>query len=290
MKDWSRREFIKAPLLGAMAAPLFRSQSHLEFGEWPDGAVDVNVTLFRWPFRRMHWDDTDEMADGLRHFGVDRAWAGSFEALFHRDMAGVNLRLAKECRQRGNGLFTPFGTVNPMLPDWYEDLRRCHEEHEMPGIRLYPGYHGYRLDSPSSIELLDAAAERDLLVQIALVMEDPRTAHPAVNAASVETDVLDSILRSRPGLKIMLLNAARNVLVEAIPTFARQKNLYCEISWLDGLRGVERLVTEVPPRQILFGSYSPVFYFEASWLKMKESILDRHTMGALVKDNAKRIV
>ncbi|HLV02394.1 MAG TPA: amidohydrolase family protein [Acidobacteriota bacterium] len=290
MKDWNRREFLKVPLLGATAVPLFRPQSYSEFDEWPDGAVDVNVTLFRWPFRQMHWDDTDEMADGLRQFGVNRAWAGSFEALFHRDIGAVNLRLARECRKRGNGLFVPFGTVNPMLPDWSEDLRRCHEEHNMPGIRLYPGYHGYPLDHPSSIELLEAAAERDLLVQIVLVMEDPRTAHPLVNMVPVAIDVLDSILGSLPDLKIMLLNAARNVLVQAIPMFVSHKDIYCDISWLDGLQGVERLVTEIPTRQVLFGSHSPFFYFEASWLKMKESILDRKTMEALVKENAKRIV
>lgn len=290
MKNWNRREFIKTPLLGAVAVPLFRSQSSSEFGDWPDGAVDVNVTLFRWPFRRMHWDDTDQVAEGLRRFGVSQAWAGSFEALLHRDIAGVNSRLARECRQRGEGLFTPFGTINPMLPDWQEDLRRCHEEHGMPGIRLHPGYHGYDLGNPLFRELLETAAESDLLVQIVLLMEDPRTAHPMVRVSSVRVEPLAGILHSNPGLKVMLLNAARNVLGEQVENFSALRNLYCEISWLDGLRGVERLTTEISPRQICFGSCSPLFYFEASWLKMKESILEKSVMEAIVKENAKRMI
>src|SRR5579864_9288044 len=128
--------------------------------------IDVNVNLSRWPYRRLIGDEPDDLVANLRKRNVSQAWAGTLDGLLHKDLSSANGRLASDCRRYGPGLLAPFGSINPKLPDWQEDLRRCQEQHKMPGIRLHPNYHGYDLKDSAFREVLHLCAARRLIVQL----------------------------------------------------------------------------------------------------------------------------
>jgi len=249
--------------------------------------IDTNVYLGRWPFRRLPGDEPAELLGKLRQRGVGQAWAGSFEGVFQRDMGGVNLRLAQACRQYGDGMVVPFGSVNPKLPDWQEDVRRCSEEHKMRGIRLHPNYHGYKLDDPEFAELLKLATERGLIVQLALCMEDDRTQPPLMRVPPVDIAPLAAVVKSTEGLRLELLNCASRIDREQYRAAIDAGNIYADISMLEGVAGLGRHIHTFSLARLLFGSYYPFFYFESALLKVQESGLDESSRKAICEDNAR---
>lgn len=316
MTALARRAFLKSSLLTAAAAGLSTGSS-AQRAE-PAASVepvlapfiiDANVNLGWWPFRRMKYSATPDLVAKLRRHKVKQAWAGSYDALFQKNIAAVNRRLADECHRHGDGMLLPFGSVNPAFPDWEEDLRRCHEVHRMIGIRLHPAYHGYTLASPEFKELLDAATRRGLLVQIAICMEDVRKQHPLVPVPAVDVTPLPEVLTHFPRARIMLVSSFQHVRGARLRPVVEQTKVTFEFSDLDGLACIERILpgarawnpynalgrilagganVTVPLERLLFGSNAPFSPLEQSLFRLIESPLSRAQIDALTFGNAER--
>lgn len=300
-----RRSFVKAslasaalPLAAALstrtsaAAPPAHPQSD------PPEIIDSNVHLFDWPFRKLKYARTEALVAKLRRHRVTRAWACSFEAVLQKQLDQVNRRLAAECSAHGDGLFLPIGSVNLAWPDWQEDLRRCHEQYQMRGIRLYPAYHGYALHDPQVALLLAEAAKRDLLVQIVLRMEDERVHHASIVIAAVDTAPLVDHLKSVPLAKVQLLNSAGPLLANNVTALVRDTQVTFDISATEGNGGVGRLIegtnysyrSAIPLERLVFGSHAPFFPLESAVWKLFESPLGRDQLEQLMHANARRLI
>src|SRR5256884_8705318 len=131
MSPIDRRSFLKNSLLGAatvsipgyepLAAQTAARNDPVVSSSQAPGIIDTNVNLFNWPFRALKYRDTRALVAKLKKHHVVEAWAGSFEALFSKDINGVNERLAAECHEHGRGFLIPFGAINLAWPDWQED-------------------------------------------------------------------------------------------------------------------------------------------------------------------------
>jgi hypothetical protein len=121
-------------------------------------------------------------------------------------------------------------------------------------------------------------------------MEDIRTQHPLMRVPPVDLSPLSQIVKSAPTIRLMLLNWWPAMRVQQIRTLVGATPLYFDFAMLEGIEGVARLVEQVPPDRVLFGSNFPLFNFEAALLKMQESGLPEVTKAMLFEGNARRIL
>lgn len=301
---FDRRHFLKGSLLPAVALPLLMSRARHAVAEEqkaaaaaPPGIIDTNVHLFDWPFRRLKYAQTPALLAKLRKHRITQAWAGTFQALLHKNLDAANARLADECRRHGEGFFVPMGSINPAWPDWEEDLRRCHEVHHTPGIRLYPSFHNYKLDRPEVARLLELATRRGLLVQITIEMEDERVHHPIVTVPPVDAAPLAAVLKQLPQARVQLLNGV-TALQRAGSALAQENGVVFDIANFEGTGAVGRLIegkhwsirTQVPAARLLFGSHAPFFPCEAALLRLFESPLEKDQLLPIMRDNAQKLL
>jgi uncharacterized protein len=301
-----RRSFVKASLIpsafpiAAMLGKRSPQRAERAPGPSPMGPdiVDSNVHLFAWPFRKLKYDQTESLVGKLRKHRITKAWAGSFEAVFHKQLDAINHRLAEECRTRGDGALVPIGTVNPVWPDWEEDLRRCHEQYRMPGLRLYPAYHGYTLDFPEFRRLVSEAAKRAMLIQITMRLEDERVHHPSIDVPPVNVSPLPDLLKNVPQARVQLINSAGPLLGNSVAVLVRETQVAFDVAATEGNGGIGRLIEgtnpsyrgAIPVERLLFGSHAPYFPCESAVMKLFESPLNLAQLEMLMHANANRLI
>lgn len=285
MTRLNRRGFLAAPAAGAAASLLGAAAAAQDI-------VDTHVYLSRWPGRRLKGDETPDLVALLRAHGVSQAWAGSFDGLLHKDVAGVNQRLAEECDRHGRGFLVPFGSINPTLPAWEEDLVRCRDQFHMPGIRLHPNYQNYTLRDPEFARVARAASEMGLLIQIAAWMEDERCQHPRMQVPTVDLTPLAGILEKLPRARVLVLNGFTNAnrAAQLLPRQADAGRLAFDFAMLDGLMHLRNMAAAVGVERVVFGSYSPMFYFESAVLKVREADMPEPGARAVFRENARRLL
>src|ERR1051326_4567202 len=89
-----RRSFVKATLIPAAfpIAGLLRHRSAKSTEQAAGGApagpdiIDTNVHLFDWPFRKLKYARTESLLAKLRKHRITQAWAGTFEAVLHKQL------------------------------------------------------------------------------------------------------------------------------------------------------------------------------------------------------------
>jgi len=217
--------------------------------------------------------------------GIATAVVSSAASITYRNAQSGNQEVHAEIRGHRDRL-VPAAVLNPAYAGWRDDLRACHEEFGMKGVRLYPRWHNYSLTGGPCRELVEAAAGRGLVISIPIRAEDRRQQSWLVDVPNVDYQEIAALLRAVPQARFILLNGSGYA---GTPLGRKDSglppNYAIEISLLTAVLGNElgRLLNSLGEDRLVFGTGMPFHYPDPALLK-----IDVLEAGQAVKEKIRR--
>lgn len=252
--------------------------------------IDCNANLGSWPFRRTSYNTPEELLERIGRVGISQGWVTSIDAVVLKNVAAANAPLAEAVAE--HDALSAVGTVNPSWPQWERDVAEC-AELGMIGVRVNPNYQAWLPTDPIFGELLTAAGELGLFVELTVRMTDERHHHPLMMVPPVALGGLLDLCARHPQTTIVVANA-NNAQVLGVARDAAgplPERLYFETSHIESVGGVQSVADQIGIEHLLFGTHAPYYYPEAATLKVfEECDFSEAELDALTHGNAEGLL
>jgi predicted TIM-barrel fold metal-dependent hydrolase len=233
--------------------------------------LDVNAYLGHFAFRRLRHNTAASLLSLMDSKRIDKAVVSSAGAITYRNAQAGNEEVAEEVRGHSDRLI-PFAVINPFYAGWKDDLKICHEEFGVAGLRLYPKWHNYQLYSPCCQELVDAATDRGMVISIPIRVEDNRQRSWLLNVPDVPLEEIVELVKAHPKARFILLNGIgyRGCQLgrkdNGLPS-----NYAIELSRLSAVLANElgQLITNLGAERVMFGTGMPFNYPDPALVKLE---------------------
>jgi len=231
--------------------------------------IDANAWLGHWPFRQLRHNDVSGLLKLMDANAIDVAVVSSIHGIFYKNCQRANEELAAETQNHRDRL-VPLATLNPNYPGWERNLRICHEDFDMRGLRLFPAYHDYDLADTPALELIAAATELGMPVSLPQRVVDVRQRHWMDTERNLTLPEFEALARACPDTTFIILNALG--LQEA--SFMGQsdgRSIVADISRMTAVmhNDIGAMLDNFGSSSLVFGTGIPFKYPKPALLKME---------------------
>ena len=239
--------------------------------------IDVNAYLGHFAFRQLRHNTATSLLQWMDAKRIDKAVVSSASAITYRNAQVGNEEVFAEVKSHGDRLIS-LAVINPFYAGWQDDLKICHEDFGMSGLRLYPKWHNYQLSDRCCLDLVNAATERAMVISIPVRVEDNRQRSWLANVPDVPLEELTALVKACPRARFILLNGLGYT---RSPLGRKDNGLpanYCiEISRLSVVMDNEigRLISNLGAERLVFGTGMPFNYPDPALLKLEVAPLSK---------------
>jgi predicted TIM-barrel fold metal-dependent hydrolase len=240
------------------------------------GIIDVHVHYGKWPFP-MAQVSPAEMVTTLNSHGIQRAMVSSAMAIVY-DFREGNRALAEAIAPHPQ-LFG-YVTLNLNYPERsLQELDRYWRRPKFLGAKVHPLYCRQKVSSPNGQRLARELADRNC----------PLLVHTYSSPVESPWNVVP-IARENPDLPIVMAHMGGDAWWEGIAAAKESPNLYVDFcaTWGD-VDKVARVVAELGPERVLFGSDYTLFEPGHTLGMLEEAALSSEERSLILHGNAERL-
>jgi hypothetical protein len=253
--------------------------------------IDVNSFLGAYPFRRVPGTSPDALLRAMDRAAIDQAWASHLPSVFWRDPAEGNGWLY-ETAERFDRLL-PVPAVHPGLAGWERVIGDARSA-AAPAVRCDPTYYGLDPVGPETRALAAVCAAEGMPLLLAVRLEDARQRHPNDRAGELPPWAVRALVRSDPGLRLIITHAERGFVEEVHfgSTPDESARIWWDICWIWGPPEdhLQTLLRTVGVERFVFGTGQPLRIPETSVAKLDLLDLSSEQRAAIESENLKQLV
>lgn len=248
--------------------------------------TDVNALLGHWPFRKIRKNKLDDLRSVHRDNQITGGYVASLNSIFYNDPFEGDEELHA---QIGGTEYKHVLTVNPTLPGWQRDIEDGIDRFGIKGVRIYPTYHDYDLNTESVAELCGALKKHRLPLFVTKRMEDERLDY-LMKPKPLEVALLQKFVSAQPDLDIVILNIRYGEIVAMKQEINELPRLFIDTSGLkDKVFVLEELLQIISAEKIMYGSQHPLYCLKSSFCVVDMVELPDETKRAIFSGNVKAL-
>ena len=251
-------------------------------------AIDTGLLLGPCPFRSLP-SAPEDLLELRQRAGLERAIASGFRSLLYFDpLMGLDEDL-QAYDALADWLFF-YAVLNPEFPQLEKGLQRAAEERQIVGVRLLPALHHYSLNERSVQQLVRAAHEAQVPVNLMARIFDDRIAPRFVEQQVPPLNEVAAFLHANEDALVVLSMFYFSELKTLAVDWGKLPNVYVDFGCSKpNVASLDELATWFPVERALFGTGAPFYYWGGSRLGLEGSRLSEGQQRGLLADNARKV-